>query len=321
MKKNTSTSIGKFVIGAVCLSLTSLLFAQDVATPPPSTEVPATVTTEPTVTTSTNTTVSTPMPTPTTSVKKNTTVKTVSSATAAAAKKAVTQSALSQKAAPSKLTVKATLGFSSKSGNTESDAYTGRIEAEDSIGKTILYGLAEGNYAESQTVNDAGVTETSQTEANAKINADIKQRFNGFFIFGDAILFHDEPAGIDLRAITSSGVGTFLADSDKFKFSIETGLAYVIERTDANDDYVALRFAERIDYQLSDAVSAWERAEMTPEAQDFGNYLLSYELGIDSAISKTISFGLMMKVDYDSQPVDNTQKTDTVIGATVSFSI
>lgn len=319
MKKTASTSIQHFVIGAACLSLTSLSFAEEVATSPSSTEVPTAVTTEPTTTPATNTT---PVITsPTTTIKKSTPVRTVSAATAAAAKKAAARSALSQKAAPSKLAIKATLGFSSKTGNTESDAYTGRIEAEDTIGKTILYGLGEGNYAESQTINDAGVSETSQTEANAKLNLDVKQRFNGFFVFGDTILFHDEPAGIDLRAITSTGIGTFLADTEKFKFSIETGLAYVIERTDANDDYLALRFAERIDYRISEAVSAWERAEMTPEAQDFSNYLLSYELGIDSAISKTISFGLMMKVDYDAQPVEGTKKTDTVIGATVSFSI
>lgn len=225
-----------------------------------------------------------------------------------------------EQAAPGWAT-KLTAGFSTKSGNTESDSYSGRVESGTTIGKTILAMLLEGNYAENETTDAEGVTKDEQTEGSAKFNANVKQRFDGFYLYADELATHDSIADIKLRNVASTGVGTFLADSDAFKFSVDAGVAYVTERALEDDDYFALRFGERIDYKVNEIVSVWEKMEVTPEASDFGNALVAFEAGIESALTKTIAFGVTLKVDHDSEPNEGVERTDTVLGAHVALSL
>ena len=217
---------------------------------------------------------------------------------------------------------KLTAGFSTKSGNTESDSYSGRVESGTTIGKTILAMLLEGNYAENETTDAEGVTKDEQTEGSAKFNANVKQRFDGFYLYADELATHDSIADIKLRNVASTGAGTFLADTDAFKFSVDAGVAHVYEDVrDADDEYFALRFGERIDYKVNDAVGVWEKLEVTPEAADFGNTLVAFEAGIESALTKTLAFGVTLKVDHDSEPAEGVERTDTVLGAHVALSL
>lgn len=217
---------------------------------------------------------------------------------------------------------KLTAGFSTKSGNTESDSYTGRIEAGKTIDRTIINAMLEGNYAEAETVGADGTAESQQTEGSAKANANVKQRFDGFYLYADELAAHDSIADIKLRNVASKGAGTFLADTDAFKFSVDAGVAHVYEDVrDADDEYFALRFGERIDYKVNDAVGVWEKLEVTPEAADFGNTLVAFEAGIESALTKTLAFGVTLKVDHDSEPAEGVERTDTVLGAHVALSL
>lgn len=216
---------------------------------------------------------------------------------------------------------KVTAGFSTKSGNTESDAYSGRIESGTTINRTILAMMLEGNYAESETTDQNGAKRDEQTEGSATFNANVKQRFDGFYLFVDELASHDAIADIKLRNVATLGFGTFLADSDAFKFSIDAGAAYVVERAIENDDYVAFRFGERIDWKVNENVSAWEKLEITPEAADFGNTLFAFEAGIESALTKTLAFGVTLKIDHDTEPNEGGEKTDRVLGAHISLSL
>ena len=102
---------------------------------------------------------------------------------------------------------------------------------------------------------------------------------------------------------------------------MDAGVAYVTERALEDDDYFALRFGERIDYKVNEIVSVWEKMEVTPEASDFGNALVAFEAGIESALTKTIAFGVTLKVDHDSEPNEGVERTDTVLGAHVALSL
>lgn len=217
---------------------------------------------------------------------------------------------------------KLSMGLSTKTGNTESDSYSGRLEAGNTYNKTLVSFLAEGGYAESESVDADGKSQSNQTEGTAKVNGNVKQRFDGFYLFADETLFHDSIADIKLRSITSSGVGTFLADTDDFKFTVEVGGAYVYEDVkDVEDDYFALRFAERMDYKVNETVGMWEKLEVIPEASDFGNLLLSFEAGIDSKVTKNASFGVIFKVEHDAEPAEGVEETDTTLIAQVSYSL
>lgn len=217
---------------------------------------------------------------------------------------------------------KTSLGLSSKSGNTESYSYSGRIETGTTINKTILDMMIEGAYAESEVVDADGNKSDEQTEGKVKGVANAKQRFNGFFLYGNGSALHDSIAGINFRGIIGTGIGTYLVDEDNFKFTIEGGVAYAYEEAYEDDDYFTLRFAERMDYKFSDTVTFWESVEVLPEASDMGNFLLSAEAGVDSAISEKTSIGLLLQIEHDSDPSSGVEeKTDTTIGARVTYSI
>ncbi|MGI5868094.1 MAG: DUF481 domain-containing protein [Kiritimatiellia bacterium] len=223
-------------------------------------------------------------------------------------------------AAPSWAT-KLSFGFSMKSGNTESDAYSGRIESGITAHETIFAMMLEGNYAQNTTTDSEGVESDEQTEGNAKFNANVKQRFDGFYIYADELAQHDAIAEIKLRNVASVGLGTFLADSDAFKFSVDAGVAHVSERALKDEDYFALRFGQRLDWKPTDTVTVWEKIEVTPEPADFDNTLVAFEVGIESALTDRMSLGVTLTVDHDSQPNEDVERTDTVLGAHVSLSI
>ncbi len=217
--------------------------------------------------------------------------------------------------------VKASAGLSSKSGNTDSDSYQARLETEQTFSKTLIRFLAEGNYAEAEITTSDGVRETTQTAGSARINLNIKQRFSRFYAYLDGIAFHDTPADIRFRGIASTGLGTFLADTDTLKISVDGGLAHVAERTRAeHDDYLALRLANRIDYIPSKSVSLWQTAEYLPQAEDFSNHLITTEFGISSALTRSLSLNVILQIAYDSDPATETDSTDRTLTAQVAVS-
>lgn len=218
--------------------------------------------------------------------------------------------------------VKVGAGVTMKSGNTESDSYNARLETEKIDGDTIIRLLADGNYAESKIKDDDGSTHTSRTDGNAKINLNIKERFPGYYLFVDGLAFHDGPADIRFRGVASTGIGTFLADSETFKFSIDAGIAYVEERTKIeNDDYWAFRFGNRLDYTFTETINFWQTTEYIVETGSCSNYLISSEFGVASALTKLISLNIIFKVDYDSEPPQGTDKTDRMLGAQIALTL
>jgi len=218
--------------------------------------------------------------------------------------------------------VKIGAGVTMKSGNTESDSYNARLETEKIDGDTIIRLLADGNYAESETEKEDGSTQKSRTDGNAKINLNIKERFPGYYLFVDGVAFHDGPADIRFRGVASTGIGTFLADSETFKFSIDGGIAYVEERTKVeNDEYWALRLGNRIDYSFSETINFWQTTEYLVETGSCGNYLIASEFGVASALTKLISLNIIFKIDYDSEPPQGTDKTDRMLGAQIALTL
>lgn len=222
---------------------------------------------------------------------------------------------------PDKAYFKVSAGATAKSGNTESDLYTARVETGSTMGKTILDMTVDGAYAEAEVEDSDGTRQKRRTEGKVKGIANAKQRMNGYYFSGTGSALHDSIADVNFRGIIGGGVGTFLADSDKFKFSVEGGVSYVYELSQEDDDYFALRFAERIDYKISDTTKFWERVEVLPEIADFGNCLISAEAGIETAINSKISCGVIYQLEYNSEPNSDLEKTDTTLSVHVTYSI
>lgn len=221
---------------------------------------------------------------------------------------------------PSEWETKVSAGMTSKTGNTDNENLFGGIETAKLAGDTLLRAYVDGLYETTETVDEDGNRLSERTVGNAKAAANVKERFDSFFLFADASIFHDDMAGVRYRAIESVGIGVFLVETDDVKFSIESGLAYIHERAPEWDDYLGQRFAERLDWKVDDTFRLWETAEAIPEFADPENVLASLEVGVESAINNILSLAVKLKMEYDSDPSEGIERTDRAFTTQITYT-
>ena len=153
--------------------------------------------------------------------------------------------------------------------------------------------------------DEEGRRETDRTVGDAKAGANLKRRIDGYFVFADVWVFHDDMADVRYRAVESGGVGVFLVESARARLTVETGLAYIHERAPEYDAYFGLRFAERFDWQATEVFKLWEAFEAVE------NMLAMLEIGGESSISKILSLAVKFKMEYDSDPSEDVEALDS----------
>lgn len=163
-----------------------------------------------------------------------------------------------------------------------------------------------------------GEDNSEKTTENAKGVAEYRRNTcERGYLFATLAALYDDIADIDYRAVLSAGPGYYLLKDEAVTMGVEFGPAYIREKVggEENDD-LALRFGERYDRQLSPTAKCWQALEYLPIADDFGDYLLNSEIGVEAAINSSASIRLVVKNAYDSTPATDREKSDTtVIGA------
>ena len=149
---------------------------------------------------------------------------------------------------------------------------------------------------------------------------------------------YDDVAGVDYRATVGVGVGTYLIKSEAHQFSVEAGPTYVFEKVggigvdpddatrtislpSVEDDYLAIRFAERSTHQLSETAKLYQSVEYLPEAEDFDSYLLNAEAGVESSLMENLSLRLSVKNSHDSTPAPGRENNDVTVAAGIVLTL
>lgn len=222
---------------------------------------------------------------------------------------------------------KLSAGLETYSGNTDKDAVNGRIETQKSDGDTVVIASLEGAWEQQETtyVREDGSTyeDDERTVGNAKFDVNVKERFDGFFLYGAVNGKHDGMSHLKYRFVESVGLGTYLVDEDALKFSVEGGFAYVEEKIGSEkDDYPALRLAERIDYKpdWAEGISFYETAALLWDLDDTDHYLVAAEAGADVPLAGSFSLVLKAAVDYNSDPGSGVDKTDRKLIAQLAYT-
>lgn len=211
------------------------------------------------------------------------------------------------------------LGATLTDGNSETLSANGSwlSEGEKEHMGSVRLGL-EGNYGESTT---AGIDE--KTVENAKAFANAKKTLTDM-MFGsiEASVAYDDIAEIDYRAILSPGLGSYLVKDETAQLFVEAGPAYIWEKVaGVDDDYLALRIAERIDFAVSATAKVWQSLEYLPTADDFDDYLLNAEIGAEAAMSEKLNLRLVLQNKYDSTPADGLEENDLSLVAGISVHL
>ena len=213
-----------------------------------------------------------------------------------------------------------TLGATLTEGNsdTRQGNATWLTEGEKEALGSVRLG-AEGKYGESRAPDG----EMDKTIENVKVFANVKKTLSAMsFTYLDATYFYDDIADIDYRVNVGPGLGVYLVKNDATQVSLETGPSYVWERVAGeNDEYLALRVQERGEHKIGANARVWESVEYLPSTEDFQDYLLNAEAGIEAAINATLSLRLVVQYKYDNEPAEGTERGDTTFIAGVSVKL
>ena len=131
------------------------------------------------------------------------------------------------------------------------------------------------------------------------------------FLSLDGTAAYDDVADIDYRATLGPGLGAYLVKNDQRELTLEAGPAYLWEKVGgARNDYLALRFAERYVCQALKNAKLVQSLEYLPEAEDFDNYLLVGEIGVEAAMSDRLSLRVVLQDKYDNTPAEGKERND-----------
>jgi len=210
-------------------------------------------------------------------------------------------------------------GASLTDGNSETLQANAGIVAEGEIEDlgSVRMGV-EGNYGET-TADDERETTVENVEAFANAKKTLSETT---FVYGDTSFLYDDIALINYRATLGPGAGMFLMKNDTTKLSVEAGLSYVWEDVaNINDDYAAVRAAERLDHQLNKTARIWQSVEFLPQIDDFANYLINAEVGAEAALNSRLNLRLVLQNRYDSEPGEGLEENDLSLIAGVSIKL
>jgi putative salt-induced outer membrane protein YdiY len=170
------------------------------------------------------------------------------------------------------------------------------------------FGIA-GGYGES-TTDDVYTKNTEFIKGFGQYNHLFSDRFyGGLRLDGE----YDGIAGVDYRFKISPLAGYYLIKNDKMTLAVEAGPALVFENLESEPSrsYWAARFGERFEYKITPTTKFWESLDYIPQIDRWSeNYLLNFEAGIDTAITKHWSLRVVFQDMYASEPAAGRKHND-----------
>lgn len=169
-------------------------------------------------------------------------------------------------------------------------------------------GLAAG-YGESAVDRDTEKT-TEYLRSYAQLDRKFHQR--GYLGFrSDAE--YDAIAGVDYRVRLSPLVGWYFLQRTNVELRAEIGPAWVMENLAdrRSEQYTAFRAGERFEYQLNSHTRIWQTIEYIPQVDAWDTqFLIVGELGIDAAVTRSISLSLVFQDNYNHSPPPGRRAND-----------
>lgn len=224
------------------------------------------------------------------------------------------------------------LGLTVSAGNTENLLFSGNAGTQRKWENNELQLGVTGGYGESRVdVVDPVTGEVSRrTDKNTdfvrgfgQYNRLFTERFYGY-VRADAL--HDDIANVMYRVTLGPGAGYYFIKNPRTTLSAEVGPGYVFERTYnqeegtyENDEYASLRISERFEHKLSDRARVWQFAELIPQVDDFNNFIMNAEVGVEADLTTSLSLRLVAQDTYDNEPAAGRKHNDFKLIAGLNY--
>lgn len=206
----------------------------------------------------------------------------------------------------------ASLGLTLTRGNTETMNIIGDFQTARKWEKNELSMGASGVYAEDRDEKSA-----EQLRGYAQYNRLFTERFFGYMRV-DAV--HDAIADVEYRLALSPGAGYYFIKNEDTSLRAEVGPGYVFEKVGSDrNNYLTLRLAERFDKKFNTTLKIWQSAEILPEIEDFENFIMTAEIGLETALSKRLSLRTYLQDVYDNVPAKGRDRNDLKLVTAVAY--
>jgi putative salt-induced outer membrane protein YdiY len=115
---------------------------------------------------------------------------------------------------------------------------------------------------------------------------------------------YDEIAGIDYRVTLSPLVGYYFIKNDKTRLSGEIGPSVIFEnlRSAPSTIYFGFRVGERFEHKFSEKTKMWQSADWVPQIDDLNNWVMNFEIGLATALSKSLELQVKLLDTFDNEP-------------------
>jgi putative salt-induced outer membrane protein len=177
---------------------------------------------------------------------------------------------------------------------------------------------ADGTYGETKLPGATNSTKNAESiHGFGQYNRLFNERLYGL---GRVDALHDAIADVEYRVTLSVGAGYYFVKTTNTVLSGEVGPGYVFEKLGSNErSYGALRVGEKFTQKLSSHARLWQSAEFLPQVDDFDNYLINAEVGVEADINAHLSLSTFLQDTYKNQPATGRKKNDLKLVAGIKY--
>jgi len=207
----------------------------------------------------------------------------------------------------------AAAGLTLNNGNSDTILFTLNVIGTKKWRKNELLLSADGSYGESDGVKNSdyirGISQYNRLLYDDRL-----------YVYGNLDVLHDNIAEVEYRATLGPGAGYYIIRNDTRNLSVESGLSYVFEEVGGiSDDYLAVRFAEKFEQKIGDRARIWQGIEYLPQVDDFGNYILNFEVGIEADLTKDIALRVYLQDNYRNRPAAGRKNNDLKLVSALAY--
>lgn len=214
----------------------------------------------------------------------------------------------------------ASLGITSKSGNSRDRGFSATIEFERKTEKDRLDISLGAIRQESSTDGNSYETIVSRYNARARGEVFASGDFFAFVqtrferdTFQDLAMRSSNNIGIGFRPISTGGTDLRLSGSGGFQVE-----SFLTTGTDNTLDAIAVIGAD-LQQELGVATLRW-KTELTTLPASFSDYRLRSDASLTISVIKGLGFRIVAITEYDNTPQPGIQKTDTFLSTTLTYA-
>ena len=204
------------------------------------------------------------------------------------------------------------VGVTLTRGNSETALFTADFLAtKKTTENEYSFGLA-GAYG-----NNKSVDTVNNYKAFGQWNHLFNQRLYGY-LRADAV--RDHIADLDYRFTIGPGVGYYFIKDKMTYLAGEAGAAFEAQHLGKKDEtFATVRLADRFEHKFNDHARIWQSAEILPQVDKLENYVVNFEVGVETSVTKSLSLKTYLLDSYQNRPALGRKKNDIQIVAAVGY--